>query len=40
MRELIARHRIDCDWVDGHMLTAVKQRHDAELRAELDELQR
>jgi gamma-glutamylputrescine oxidase len=39
MRELIARHRIDCNWVDGHMLTAVKPRHERELRRELDELQ-
>lgn len=39
MRELIARHRIDCDWVDGSMTTAVKPRHDRELRQELDELQ-
>ncbi len=39
MRELIARHRIDCDWVDGHLLTAVKPRHDRELRQELQALQ-
>ena len=38
IRELIARHRINCDWADGHMLTAIKQRHDADLRAELEEL--
>jgi gamma-glutamylputrescine oxidase len=36
MRELIARHRIECDWVHGHLLTAIKPRHDHELRAELD----
>ena len=36
MRDLIARHRIDCDWVDGHMQVAIKPRHDDELRAELD----
>lgn len=36
MRELIARHRIDCGWVDGHLQVAVKPRHDDELRAELD----
>ena len=35
MRELIARFRIDCDWADGHLLTAVKPRHERELRAEL-----
>ena len=38
MRELIARYAIDCDWVDGYMLAAVKQRHVRELRAELSEL--
>jgi gamma-glutamylputrescine oxidase len=39
MRQLIARHQIDCDWVDGYLLTAVKDRHLHELRAELEELQ-
>jgi gamma-glutamylputrescine oxidase len=39
MRQLIARHRIDCDWVDGYLLTAVKNRHLHELRTELEELQ-
>ncbi len=38
IRELIGRHGIDCDWADGHMLTAIKQRHDAEIRAEIEEL--
>ena len=38
MRELIARFHIDCDWVDGHLLTAVKARHERELHAELHEL--
>jgi gamma-glutamylputrescine oxidase len=38
MRELIRRFSIDCDWVDGYMLTAVKERHVRELRAELTEL--
>ena len=38
IRELIAKHRIDCDWADGQMLTAIKQRHDADLRSELKEL--
>jgi gamma-glutamylputrescine oxidase len=38
MRQLIARFRIDCDWVDGYMLTAIKPRHERELREELDEL--
>jgi gamma-glutamylputrescine oxidase len=36
MRERIARHGIDCDWVDGHMHVAIKPRHDAELREELE----
>lgn len=39
MRELISRHRIDCDWTDGYLLTAVKQRHLHELRTEIEELQ-
>jgi gamma-glutamylputrescine oxidase len=38
MRQLIRRFSIDCDWVDGYMLTAVKQRHVRELHAELTEL--
>jgi gamma-glutamylputrescine oxidase len=38
MRERIARHGIRCDWVDGHLLTAVKPRHEQELQAELHEL--
>jgi gamma-glutamylputrescine oxidase len=38
MRQLIARFRIDCDWVDGYLLTAVKPRHQRELQAELAEL--
>lgn len=38
MRELIARHGIACDWADGYLLTAVKERHVRELRAELVEL--
>jgi len=38
MRELIARHGIACDWVDGYLLTAVKERHVRELRTELAEL--
>ncbi len=36
MRELIVRHGIDCDWVDGHLQLAIKPRHDAELQAELE----
>jgi gamma-glutamylputrescine oxidase len=38
MRQLIRRFAIDCNWVDGYMLTAVKERHVRELRAELTEL--
>jgi len=38
MRELIARHAIRCDWVDGYLLTAVKARHVRELRAEVEAL--
>jgi gamma-glutamylputrescine oxidase len=36
IRELIARHRIDCDWRDGHMQVAMKPRHDAEIREEIE----
>src|SRR3977135_3925370 len=39
IKELIARHHIDCDWVDGYMLAAIKERHDRDLHAELGELQ-
>lgn len=38
MRDLIVRHHIDCDWVDGHMLTALKPRHERELLTEIEEL--
>jgi gamma-glutamylputrescine oxidase len=38
MRELVRRYSIDCDWVDGYMLTAVKERHVRELHAELAQL--
>jgi gamma-glutamylputrescine oxidase len=38
MRQLIRRFNIACDWVDGYMLTAVKQRHVRELQSELHEL--
>ena len=40
VRELIARFGIDGEFVAGHMLTAVKPRHDVELRAYVEELQR
>ncbi|HEX3836802.1 MAG TPA: FAD-binding oxidoreductase [Steroidobacteraceae bacterium] len=39
VRELIARHGIDAEFVAGHMLTAVKARHEVQLRAALEELQ-
>jgi len=38
LRSLIERFRIDCDWVDGYLLTAVKPRHERELKAEVAEL--
>jgi gamma-glutamylputrescine oxidase len=38
MRELIRRYSIDCDWTDGFLYTAVKERHVRELQAELTEL--
>jgi gamma-glutamylputrescine oxidase len=36
IRELITKHRIECDWVDGHMQTAIKPRHDAEILEEIE----
>ncbi|HWW33553.1 MAG TPA: FAD-binding oxidoreductase [Steroidobacteraceae bacterium] len=38
LRSLIERFRIDCDWVNGYQLTAVKPAHVRELRAEVAEL--
>jgi gamma-glutamylputrescine oxidase len=38
MRALIARFSIDCDWADGHLLAAVRERHQRELQAELTAL--
>ena len=38
MRELITRFGIECDWADGHLLTALKERHVRELQADLSEL--
>ena len=38
LRTLIERFRIDCDWVNGYLLTAVKPRHEPELQAEVREL--
>jgi gamma-glutamylputrescine oxidase len=40
LRELIRRHGINCDWVDGQMHAAIKQRHRSELLAARDELER
>lgn len=38
LRSLIGRFRIDCDWTDGYLLTAVKPRHVEELQDEIREL--
>jgi gamma-glutamylputrescine oxidase len=38
MRDLMARYSIDCDWTEGFLYTAVKERQVRELRAELSEL--
>ncbi len=38
MRSLIARFRIECDWVSGYLLAAVRPAHERELHAELAEL--
>lgn len=40
VRTLIARHQIDCNYIAGQMHVAIKPRHERELRAEVDELQR
>jgi len=40
LRELVARHRIDCDLHWGHLHTAIKPRQVTELRAHQDELER
>jgi gamma-glutamylputrescine oxidase len=37
-REMIGRYAIDCDYVPGHMVVGIKERHDAALRAELEHL--
>ncbi|HET9863374.1 MAG TPA: FAD-binding oxidoreductase [Steroidobacteraceae bacterium] len=37
-RELIARNHIDCHYTPGHMILAMKRRHDADLREELETL--
>jgi gamma-glutamylputrescine oxidase len=38
MRELIRRYSIECDWAEGFLYAAVKERHVRELQAELTEL--
>ena len=38
MRDLIAKHRIDCDLHWGHLHTAIKPRQEADLRAWQEEL--
>ncbi len=38
IRDLIRRHAINCDWVDGHLHAAVKPRHREELLVSRDEL--
>ncbi|MBS0420605.1 MAG: FAD-binding oxidoreductase [Proteobacteria bacterium] len=38
IRALVAKHHIDCDYTQGHMLTAIKPRHDTDLHSELAEL--
>jgi gamma-glutamylputrescine oxidase len=40
IRSQIERYRIECDWTPGHMLVALKARHEAELRAERDMLEK
>jgi gamma-glutamylputrescine oxidase len=39
LKDLIRRHEIACDWVEGYLQTAVNKRHLHELRAEVDLLQ-
>jgi len=38
MRELIRRYSIECDWAEGFLYTAVKERHVRELQTESTEL--
>ncbi len=38
LKQRIERHRIDCDWVDGWMLAAIKQRQWTEIQAWQSEL--
>jgi gamma-glutamylputrescine oxidase len=37
-RELIEKHRIDCDYTPGHMIVGLKRRHDESLRQEVEQL--
>ena len=39
MRGLIAKHRIECDWVDGQLQAALKPRHCEELHAQRSQLE-
>lgn len=39
VKQQIARYNIDCHWVDGQMLVALKERHDFELAQMCEELQ-
>ncbi|MFT3907593.1 MAG: FAD-binding oxidoreductase [Steroidobacteraceae bacterium] len=39
LKQRIAQHRIDCQWVDGQMLVSLKPRHVAELHAWQQELE-
>lgn len=36
-RERMQRHAIDCDWRPGHLLLALKPRHEAEIGTELED---
>lgn len=40
MRARINRHGIDCHWVEGHASVAIRERHERELRANCEHLQR
>ncbi len=39
-QQLMARHDIDCDWQAGHLQVCCHRRHERELHAELEHLQR
>lgn len=40
MHQRIARHGIDCHWVDGHASVAIRARHERDLHANCEHLQR